>query len=42
MVQAAGDWWLQDRTLSRDQLRDYLLMMAWGALDAILQALAAD
>jgi AcrR family transcriptional regulator len=36
MVQAAGDWWLQDRTLSREQLRDYLLMMAWGALDAIL------
>jgi AcrR family transcriptional regulator len=38
MVQAAGDWWLQDRALSREQLRDYLLMMAWGALDAILQA----
>lgn len=38
MVQAAGDWWLQDRTLSREQLRDYLLMMAWGSLDAILQA----
>jgi AcrR family transcriptional regulator len=38
MVQAAGDWWLQDRALSREQLRDYLLMIAWGALDAILQA----
>jgi AcrR family transcriptional regulator len=38
MVQAAGDWWLQDRTLSREQLRDYLLMMAWGSLDAILHA----
>ncbi|MFN2479541.1 MAG: TetR/AcrR family transcriptional regulator [Pseudonocardiaceae bacterium] len=38
MVQAAGDWWLQERTLSREQLRDYLLMMAWGALDAILRA----
>jgi AcrR family transcriptional regulator len=38
MVQAAGDWWLQHRTLSREGLRDYLLMMAWGALDAILQA----
>ncbi len=38
MVQAAGDWWLQDRTLSREQLGDYLLMMAWGSLDAILQA----
>jgi AcrR family transcriptional regulator len=38
MVQAAGDWWLQHRTLSREGLRDYLLMMVWGALDAILQA----
>lgn len=38
MVQAAGDWWLQDRTLTREQLRDYLLMMAWGSLDAIVQA----
>ncbi len=38
MVQAAGDWWLQHRTLPREELRDYLLMMAWGALDAILRA----
>jgi AcrR family transcriptional regulator len=38
MVQAAGDWWLQERTLTREELRDYLLMMAWGALDAILEA----
>lgn len=38
MVQAAGDWWLQHRALSREELRDYLLMMAWGALDTILRA----
>lgn len=38
MVQAAGDWWLSEPGLSRDELRDYLLMMAWGALDAILHA----
>ncbi|MGH3929750.1 MAG: TetR/AcrR family transcriptional regulator, partial [Pseudonocardiaceae bacterium] len=38
MVQAAGDWWLERRTLSREALRDYLLMMVWGALDGILQA----
>ena len=38
LVQAAGDWWLQDRTPSPEQLRDYMLMMAWGSLDAILQA----
>ena len=38
MVQSAGDWWLKHRTLPRERLRDYLLMMAWGALDGILQA----
>jgi len=38
MVQAAGDWWLERRTLSREALRDYLLMMVLGALDGILQA----
>ncbi|MFN2494924.1 MAG: TetR family transcriptional regulator [Pseudonocardiaceae bacterium] len=38
MVQAAGDWWLERRTLSREALRDYLLMMIWGALDGILRA----
>ncbi|MGH3912112.1 MAG: TetR/AcrR family transcriptional regulator [Pseudonocardiaceae bacterium] len=38
MVQTAGDWWLERRTLSREALRDYLLMMIWGALDGILQA----
>ncbi|MGH3674095.1 MAG: TetR family transcriptional regulator, partial [Pseudonocardiaceae bacterium] len=37
MVQAAGDWWLSEPGLSRDELRDYLLLMAWGALDAILE-----
>ncbi len=45
MVQAAGDWWLQRQALPRDGhalsragLCDYLVMMAWGALDGILQA----
>jgi AcrR family transcriptional regulator len=38
MVQAAGDWWLERRPMSREALRDYLLMMVWGALDGILQA----
>ncbi|MGH3904099.1 MAG: TetR/AcrR family transcriptional regulator [Pseudonocardiaceae bacterium] len=37
MVQAAGDWWLERRPMSREALRDYLLMMVWGALDGILQ-----
>lgn len=38
MVQAAGDWWLERRPMSREALRDYLLMLVWGALDGILQA----
>lgn len=38
MVQAAGDWWLERRPMSREALRDYLLMMVWGALEGILQA----
>lgn len=38
MVQAAGDWWLERRTLQREELRDYLLMVAWGALEAIFAA----
>ena len=38
MVQAAGDWWLERRPMPREALRDYLLMMVWGALDGILRA----
>lgn len=38
MVQAAGDWWLERRSLSREALRDYLVMLAWGSMEAILAA----
>lgn len=38
MVQAAGDWWLEHRTLQREELRDYLLMVAWGAMESIFAA----
>ncbi|MGH3852742.1 MAG: TetR/AcrR family transcriptional regulator [Pseudonocardiaceae bacterium] len=38
MVQAAADWWLEHRTLSRDALRDYLVTLAWGGLSSILPA----
>lgn len=38
MVQAAGDWWLERSTLDREALRDYLLMLACGAAEAILAA----
>lgn len=36
MVQAAADWWLEHRTLSRDALRDYLVTLAWGGLSGIV------
>lgn len=38
MVQAAGDWWLERRTLEREALRDYLLMVALGAMESIFAA----
>jgi hypothetical protein len=38
MVQAAGDWWLERRTLEREELRDYLLMISWGAMESVFAA----
>lgn len=35
MVQAAGDWWLERRTLPRDTVRDHLLLIACGAMEAV-------
>jgi AcrR family transcriptional regulator len=29
MVQLAGDWWLEERTMSREQLVDYLDALLW-------------
>jgi AcrR family transcriptional regulator len=31
MVQAAGDWWLESRTLSRSALSEHLTALLWGA-----------
>jgi AcrR family transcriptional regulator len=30
LVQLAGDWWLQNRTMTRVELRDYLVTLLWG------------
>lgn len=35
MVQNAGDWWLERRTISREALTDHLTTMIWGGLAGI-------
>jgi AcrR family transcriptional regulator len=30
LVQLAGDWWLQNRTMTRAELRDYLVTLLWS------------
>ena len=41
MVQSAGDWWLERRTMSRTALTDYLTTIIWDGLSGLL-ALAAE
>jgi AcrR family transcriptional regulator len=36
MVQSAGDWWLERRTMSRASLTDYLTALIWGGMSAVL------
>lgn len=38
MVQSAGDWWLERRTMSRAALTGYLSSLIWGGLASLLQA----
>ncbi len=42
MVHQAGDWWLEDRTLSRQALRDYLCDLLWNGLSATAVDLPPD
>jgi len=35
MVQSAGDWWLEDRTISRAALTEHLTALTWGGLAGI-------
>jgi AcrR family transcriptional regulator len=37
MVQSAGDWWVERRTMSRAALTEYLTAMIWGGLADVLQ-----
>jgi len=36
MVYTAGDWWLNQRTMSREALTDYLTTFIWGGLSGVL------
>ncbi|MDN5917522.1 MAG: TetR/AcrR family transcriptional regulator, partial [Pseudonocardia sp.] len=35
MVQSAGDWWLDRRTMSRDALTNYLTTLIWGGIASV-------
>jgi AcrR family transcriptional regulator len=37
MVQSAGDWWLERRTMSRAALTGYLTTIIWGGLSGVLE-----
>ena len=41
MVQSAGDWWLEERTCSREQLVEELVELIWGAYAREAEARAA-
>jgi hypothetical protein len=36
MVQSAGDWWLERRTMSRTALTDYLTTIIWGGISGVI------
>ena len=36
MVQSAGDWWLERRTMSRAALTDYLTTLIWSGVSGVL------
>jgi AcrR family transcriptional regulator len=36
MVQSAGDWWLERRTMSRTALTDYLTTLIWGGVSGVI------
>jgi AcrR family transcriptional regulator len=36
MVQSAGDWWLERRTMSRAALTEYLTTLIWGGIAGVL------
>lgn len=41
-VRAAGDWWLERRSMSRRDLTDYLVALLWGGLVVLYQEAGLD
>jgi AcrR family transcriptional regulator len=41
MVQSAGDWWLERRTMSRSALTDYLTTLIWGGVAGVIASAEA-
>lgn len=37
-VQLATDWWITNRTMSSEEMLDYLTMMAWSAIEGMVRA----
>jgi AcrR family transcriptional regulator len=42
LVHQAGNWWVDDQTMSRDTLVSYLVSLLWDGLDAAQGAEAAE
>lgn len=42
LVHQAGDWWLDDRTMSREDLAGYLTNLLWSGLESAAGAVAVD
>ena len=42
LVHQAGDWWLEDRTMSREDLVGYLTNLLWSGLESAAGAVAVD
>lgn len=42
MVQAAGDWWLLRRTMTREDLTEYLTTLLWGGVAGLYAAAGTD
>lgn len=38
MVHEAGDWWIEHRTMSRDELTTHLTALVWGGVAAVYRA----
>ncbi|MFJ9369112.1 TetR/AcrR family transcriptional regulator [Nocardia sp. NPDC101769] len=36
-VQLATDWWISNRTMSSEEMLDYLTMMAWSAIEGMVR-----